>query len=269
LLGSPVALQNMYLPSGDLNMLPRTEFAPETSPRTLAWNVEFERELRQNLSFRLGYLDSNTSDLFLLNPLLGPGVANPAMALEDTGASHYRQAQAAVHFRPGENTDFTVSYTWSHATGDLNTISDTLILFQTPVIRPNASGLLPTDVPHRVLASGLFRFPWKLAFSPVVDIHSGFPYSNVDVLQNYVGAPDSLRFPVYFSMNIRVYRELTLHVPFREHAKPHKIHLGFYSINVTDHQNPHDVYNSVVSPYFGIFTGIDKRVNGMVLDLVQ
>lgn len=269
LLGPPVILQNMFLPSGSFNMLPPTAFAPQTSPRTLAWNVEFEHELRQNLSLRVGYLDSHTNDLFLLNPLLGPGVANPVMALEDTGASHYRQAQVAVHYRPGENTDFTVSYTWSRATGDLNTLSDTLILFQAPVIRPNASGLLPTDVPNRVLASGLFRLPWKLAFSPVVDIHTGFPYSDVDIFQNYVGAPDSLRFPLYFRTDIRLYRELTLHVPFREHSKPHKIHIGFYSTNVTNHQNPHDVYNNVVSPYFGIFTGIDKRVDGMVLDLVQ
>lgn len=269
LLGPPVTLQNLYLPSGDPNIPAGTQSAPETSPRTLAWNVAFEREVRQNLSVRLGYLDSNTSDLFLLNPLLGPGVANPVMALEDTGASHYRQAQLAVHYRPGENTDFTVSYTWSRALGDLNTLSDTLILFQAPVIRPNVSGLLPTDVPHRVLATGLFRFPWKLAFSPVVDIHSGFPYSNVDILQNYAGAPDSLRFPIYFAMDVRFYREMSLRVPFREHSKPRKIRLGFYSTDVTNHQNAHDVYNNVVSPYFGIFTGYSKRVDGMVLDLVQ
>jgi Carboxypeptidase regulatory-like domain/TonB dependent receptor-like, beta-barrel len=269
LLAPPITLQNVYLPSGNPSMLPGTQFAPQTSPRTLAWNVEVEHEIRQNLSVRMGYLDTNTSDLFLLNPLLGPNAANPLMALEDTGVSHYRQAQVAAHYRPGEKTDFTVSYTWSRALGDLNTLSDMLILFQAPVIRPNVSGLLPTDVPHRVLASGLFRFPWKLAFSPIVDIHSGFLYSNVDVLQNYVGVPDSLRFPIFFSMNIRVYREMKLRVPFREHSKPHNIRLGFYSINVTNHQNAHDVYNNVASPYFGIFTGYDRRVDGMVLDLVQ
>ena len=269
LLGPPVTLQNVYVPSGDPNVLPGTQSPPETSPRTLAWNVELEREVRQNLSVRLGYLDSNTNDLFLLNPLLGPGVANPVMALEDTGASHYRQAQVAVHYRPGENTDLTISYTWSRALGDLNTLSDTLILFQSPVIRPDVSGLLPTDVPHRVLATGLFRFPWKLAFSPVVDIHSGFLYSNVDVLQNYAGAPDSLRFPVYFSMDVRFYREMTVRVPFREHSKPRKIRLGFYSTDVTNQRNAHDVYNNVASPYFGIFTGYARRVDGMVLDLVE
>src|SRR4029077_9418766 len=137
------------------------------------------------------------------------------------------------HYRPSERTDLTVSYTWSRAQGDLNTLSDTLILFEAPVIRPNASGILPSDVPHRVLASGVFRLPWKLAFSPVVDVHSGFPFSNVDVLQNYVGVPDSVRFPMYFSMDARLYREITLHMPRLERSRRHKVRLGIYSTDIT------------------------------------
>ena len=269
LTGQPIILQNAYLPSGIPTLTSGPQFGPETSPRTFVWNVEFEREVRRNVSLRVGYLDNHTTDLFLLDPMLGATAGNGMLALRNTGASHYRQAQVTAHYRPGENADLTVSYTWSRAEGDLNTLADTLILFEAPVIRPNVSGILPSDVPHRVLASGLFRLPWKLAFSPVVDVHSGFPFSNMDVLQNYVGIPDGLRFPTYFSMDARIYREMTLHLPFMAHSNARKIRLGIYSTDLTNHQNPHDVFSNITSPIFGQFAGFQRRVDGMVLDLVQ
>jgi hypothetical protein len=268
-MGAPILLQNAYLPSGVPAVMPMTGFGPETSPRTFTWNAEFEREVRTNLSLRVGYLENHTNDLFILDPQVHASTGNSILALRNTGSSNYRRAEVAAHYRPGENADLNISYTWSRAEGDLNTLSDTLILYAAPVIRPNAYSILPSDVPHRVLASGVFRLPWKIEASPVVDIHSGFPYSNVDVLQNYVGVPDSLRFPTYFSMDARVYREINLHVPFTERSKRRKIRLGFYSTNLTNHQNAHEVYSNVASPYFGIFTGIDRRVDGMVLDLVE
>ena len=81
--------------------------------------------------------------------------------------------------------------------------------------------------------------------------------------------PDGLRFPTYFSMDTRIYREFPLHFPFMERSKNRKIRLGFYSTDVTNHHNPHDVYNNVTAANFGQFAGFQKRVDGVVLDLVQ
>jgi hypothetical protein len=269
LLGPPTILQSAYLPAGAPAIMPSTQLDPETSPRTFTWDVEIEHEVRKNVSLRVGYLDNQTTGLFVLDPLLSLTGGNGILALRNTGASHYRQAQVAAHYRPNDNTDLNVSYTWSQALGDLNTLSDTLILYESPVIRPNVSGILPGDVPHRVLASGVFHLPWKMAISPVVDVHSGFPYSNLDTVQQYVGLPDSWRFPTYFSLDARLYREITLHLPLTERSKVRKIRLGIYSTDVTNHQNPHDVFSSVTSPLFGQFAGFQRRVDGMVLDLVQ
>jgi hypothetical protein len=270
LVGQPIVLQNAYLLAGTNVMTPGAGLSsPETSPRTFTWNVEFEREVRKNVSLRVGYLDNHTTQIFLVDPVLSATGGNGIMGLRNTGDSHYRQAQLTAHYRPGERTDLTVSYTWSRALGDLNTLSDTRILFESPVIRPNASGLLPSDVPHRVLATGVFHLPWNVAFSPVADVHSGFPYSNLDVLQNYVGTPDSVRFPTYFSLDVRIYREIPLRALFGERAKSHKIRLGMYSTDVTNHQNPHDVFSSIASPIFGTFAGFQKRIDGMVLDILE
>jgi hypothetical protein len=137
------------------------------------------------------------------------------------------------------------------------------------VIRPDAVANLNSDIPDRLITWGEFSLPWHLVFSPVVDVHTGFPYSNLNVLQNYVGEPNGERFPGFFSLDVRVYREVRLPVPFISKLKNHKFRLGLYSINVTNHSNPRDVFYNVASPYFGHFVGLQHRVDGLVIDLVN
>lgn len=267
-VGQPIVLQNTYLLSGAAPTAPGVSVDPGSSPRTFSWNVELQHEVNKNLILRAGYLDSHTVDLFVLNPVLNATGGNGILALQNTGASQYRQADVTAHYRSARRFDLTASYVWSRARGDLNTLSDTFTPFEAPVIRPNVAGIRPTDVPYRVLASGLVRLPWKLVLSPVADLHSGLPYSAVDVLQNYVGVPNSSRFPTYFSVDARVYREIEVHLPFTEHSKTRKFRLGIYSTDVTNHQNPHDVYNNITSPIFGQFAGFQRRFDGLVLDMV-
>jgi hypothetical protein len=40
---------------------------------------------------------------------------------------------------------------------------------------------------------------------------------------------------------------------------------GVYSINLPNHGNFHDVYNNETSPFFGSFTGFQRRVDGFIL----
>jgi hypothetical protein len=101
----------------------------------------------------------------------------------------------------------------------------------------------------------------------VVDIHTGFPYSNVDVLQNYVGVPDSLRFPIYFSLNVKLSRDFMIPMSFKEKGKRRKINIGIFSLDVTNRLNPHDVFNNVTSPLFGVFAGFPRRLTGLVINL--
>lgn len=191
------------------------------------------------------------------------------LTLTNTGAAHYHRIEATVHARPFERGDLNISYIWSRSRGDLNTLSDTFIPFEQPVIRPDASAALPSDVPHRLVTWAILDLPFKLTLSPVVDVRTGLPYSNLDVLQNYVGAPNSLRFPTYFSLDARIYREFPLRLPFMARSTKRKIRFGVYTINLTNHRNPLDIYNNVTSPLFGQFTGFRHRVDGLVIDLVD
>ncbi|HEV7967331.1 MAG TPA: TonB-dependent receptor [Candidatus Acidoferrales bacterium] len=271
-LGRTITLQNVYLPGASIANLTSSEDVGD-SPRTFTWNIESETSIRKNITLRLGYYETHTDDLFLANPILpaaGTTASNGLLALENTGSAHYRQAQATARYSPSQKGEVNVSYSWSRARGDLNTLSDTFIPYQIPVIRPNAYGVQPSDIPNRLLVWGFVHVPfWSLVFSPVVDMHSGFPYSNYDVFQNYVGAPNSLRFPTYFTLDVKVYRDFPIHIPFKERPKGkiRKIRVGVYSLDVTNRQNPHDVFSTLGSPLFGQFDGFQRRFTGLALSL--
>ena len=270
--GSIITLQNVYLPGGSLAN-PANPEDLGNSPRTFTWNIESETSIRKNITLRVGYYETHTDDLFLVNPILpaaGTTATTGLLALENTGSAHYRQAQATARYSPSEKGEINVSYSWSRARGDLNTLSDTFIPFQIPVIRSNVYGVQPSDIPNRLLVWGFVHVPfWSLVFSPVVDMHSGFAYSNFDVFQDYVGVPNSLRFPTYFSLDVKVYRDFRIHIPFKERptSKVRKIRVGVYSLDVTNRQNPHDVFSTAGSPLFGQFDGFQRRFTGLALSL--
>jgi hypothetical protein len=269
LLGSPAAFQNAYLSSDPGLSTLRTVGDFGTSPRNFTWNLEVDRELTQTVILRLSYLQSQTRNLFVLNPLPGRVGQDSTLGLAATGSSHYRELEATVRFRFSPRSELSVSYVRSQARGDLNTLSDIFVPFEQPVIRSNAYTRLNSDIPNRLVSSGIFQLPWKLTFSSVIDLHTGFGYSEVDALQNYVGTPNSQRFPTFFSLDIKVYREFQFQFSFLGRVKNLKFRFGFYSLNVTNHSNPHDVYNNITSAYFGDFAGFYHRVNGLVIDIVH
>ncbi len=265
LIGSPTPYLNAFVGNGVGALPSRVRLEPDSSPRSFVSNIEVDRQLWGNAVVRVSYIYSQTRDLFVVNPI--PSVFGSAglLGLFPTGQANYHEFEATLHFQPVHHADLNVSYIWSRARGDLNTVSNIFLPFGQPVIRPNVSGILPSDVPHRVVSWGVFHLPWSLTVSPVVDVHTGFPYSNVDVLQNYAGVPNGPRFPTFFSLDAQAYRDFHLHMPFTEHGSRHKVRVGLYSINLTNHGNFRDVYNNEASPFFGNFTGFQRRVDGFIL----
>lgn len=266
LLGS-TTYQNAYMATA-----PGGGFVPVgslgASPRNTTFHFEVDRQLLRNAAIRVGYLYSRTKDLYMVTPFAAAS-GNPALlGMTDTAASHYRELETTLHYRVREQADFNLSYVHSRAHGDLNALSSVYVPFEQPVIRPNVFGTLPQDIPNRVVGWGIFPLPHGIRLSSAVDVHSGFPYSKTDVLENYVGAPDSQRFPTFFSLDVKVYRDFQVRLPFSG-KKTRKIRFGLYSINLTNHANPLEVYSNVTSPVFGHFVGFQHRVEGFVLDAVN
>ncbi|HEV2382252.1 MAG TPA: TonB-dependent receptor [Terriglobia bacterium] len=234
-----------------------------TAPYATTWRVEVERQITRQLRARVSYLWSPTFDVFVADPTILPG-SGPATLLKNTGSSRYHQFEATAVYAPSERVHLSATYLHSQSRGDLNVLSELFGTFWQPIIRPNLFATLPSDVPDRFTVLGSIGLPRKIAFIPSLDVQSGFPYSNVDALQNYVGAPNSLRFPTYFTFDFSVYREF--HPPV---FKSHMVRLGIFSLNSTNRRNPTAVYNDTGSPYFGDFTGLGKRVSGFVFDIVK
>ncbi|HEY4978475.1 MAG TPA: carboxypeptidase regulatory-like domain-containing protein [Candidatus Acidoferrum sp.] len=268
-IGPSITYTNVYV--GSRNPLTATSLAsrPDTTPRNVTWNGEIERELRKDLRMKVGYIDSHTSYLFDVQPFTAAGGGPSFMGLTNTGSSDYRELEATLHYTLREHDQVNGSYIWSRARGDLNSLSHVAIPFAAPVIRPDVYGILPSDVPNRVVAWGIFALPWKLTFSPLVDVHSGFAYSPIDVRQQYVGTPNGQRFAEYFSLDLKLYRQFR--VPFlgNRSGKAHHIRLGVYTLNVTNHHNYNAVYNNVTAPNFGSFAGFLYRHEGMIIDFVD
>lgn len=267
--GPPITYTSVY--TGAVNPLNSSAFPnkPNTTPRNVTWNGSVEREIIRNVRLRASYLDSHTTYLFTAEPFTALDGGNSYIGLTNAGSSHYKEFETSVRYTFRKRDMVNGSYIWSHSRGDLNSLSNVYIPFAAPVIRPNVYGILPSDIPDRLVAWGIFALPWKLTFSPLVDVHSGYPYSAIDVQQQYVGTPNGQRFDQFFSLDLKLYREFR--VPFlgNRSGKVHHMRLGVYTLNVTNHMNFNAVYNNVASPNFGNFAGFLYRHEGAIIDFVD
>ena len=260
--------ENEYIANGSGPIALRVRHAPNTSARSLVSSAELDRTVWSGAVLRLGYVHSTTNDLFVVNPvdLTESGQANSVLGLFSTGKENYSQAEATFRFHPIKEGELNISYIWSRSRGDLNTLGDIFIPFEQPVIRPDAYGIRPSDIPHRLVAWGTFHFPYAFVFGPVVDVHTGFPYSKVDERQGYVGMPNGQRFPTFFSVDFQVYRDFR--IPLKR-VGTRKVRLGLYMINLTKHGNFNEVYDNITSPRFGEFTGFQRQQTAFLLSVVN
>lgn len=267
-IGTPEPFANVYVANGPGPLSSRIRRTPDTAPRTFLANFQVDRQLSERSGLRLAYTYSRTYNLFIINPLTAAG-GSSFLALSNSGVSRYHEFEATLHFQPVRHSNLNLSYIWSQNRGDLNTSSEIFVPFEQPVIRPNAFSIAPSDVPNRFVAWGLFHLPWEITLGPVVDIHTGLPYSNVDVLQNYAGKPDGQRFPTFFSLDTKIYRDFHLPLHGVDRSSKRKVRLGLYSINLTNHKNYNDVFRNITSPFLGQFAGFEHRINGFVLEIVE
>ena len=265
LQGSPVTYVNAY---GELNRQGgwvASPTFPGIMPYDLTWSLEADRELHPRVMVRLSYISSTAYDQYIVNPFTDLATG-PAMLLTAHGASVYKEWESTAHIRLTGFSELNVSYVYSKARGDLNTLAQLFVPFEDPVIRPNAYSNLASDTPNRIVSWGRFKTHlWGIEAGPVADFHSGFPYSTVDVRQNYIGAPNIERFPLFFSLDMKLSKEFHLPLPF---LKKHMMRGSLMIFNLTNHSNPRDVFNNIASPYFGHFVGDQHRFFDSALDVL-
>jgi Carboxypeptidase regulatory-like domain len=211
------------------------------NPRSTAWNLALSREIVHGLVVEAGYEWRRTTDDFAVSPLCA---ASCILALQNRGDQSYREFQIRGRYQFHHNT-LNASYVRSSAYGDLNDFFQFYGNSPKAVVQTDGSDRLSYDAPNRVLVWGEFQLPWKFTALPVVDVHTGFPYSVQDVYRQYVGPRNSERYPQFQSVDLQV-----LH-PIR--IKKLKGRAGFTVFNLFNHDNPRDVQTIQESPRFAQF----------------
>jgi hypothetical protein len=224
------------------------------NPRSEVWNLEVDRQVTSDFLVRVAYQQRNTVHDFYLNPF-GSG-PNGVLALSGRGSDIYKELQITARYRIHRST-LNASYVRSHAYGDLNDFNQFFGNDPQAVIQPNQRGRLNFDAPNRFLAWGEIAAPWKFTVAPVLDIHTGFPYSTTNQYREFVGPRNELHYPRFVSTDLQVLRQIRL--PFKEkHAR-----VGFGVFNVFNRANYRDVQNDLDSPRFGeFFNGISRTFHG-------
>ena len=265
-LGPAVTYQNYYLKFNEQgNSIVPTGEKLGSTPYNVTWNAEFDQEFRPGVVGRVSYLASRTSNEFTVDPKLVSST-NGLLLLSNRGASRYHELETTLRVRPRASADINISYVQSAARGDLNTMSSVFVPYEQPVIRPNLFATLPTNIPHRLVTWGRFALPRQFTVSPLLDWHSGFPYSSFDALQNYVGPPNDQRFPAFLSLDLQVTKQFR--IPFVPWFRKHPLTGGVRVFNLTDHGNFRDVYSNVTSPYYGHYAGFQHRFFDVSLDIL-
>jgi outer membrane receptor for ferrienterochelin and colicin len=218
-------------------------------PYNLGVTFQFDRELHKNLLFRFGVEFRNGFREFFVNPSQSTS-GSAQLGLHNSGRLNYREFLCMLRWRPHENTTLIASYVRSRAWGELNDYNQFFGNFSSPLIRANQYGPLSHDAPNRVLFWGIIQLPKRLQFVPIVDVHSGFPYSNVGVNWDYVGKRNQAgRFPTFIGLDAKI--QYPFDFKFRGH---HIQFLGGLKIsNILNHFQPRDVQQYVGSPFYGTF----------------
>lgn len=233
------------------------------NPRSTAWNIQLDRELFPNLLLRTGFQQRDTVHDFVLDPIRTP--EGSFLSLSNRGRNRYREFEVTTRYRLGERSQLTASYVRSAATGDLNDFNQFFGNSAQPVIRPNERSRLPFDAPNRFLFWADVTLPKKTTLSPVLDLHTGFPYSVVNEERDFVGRRNQAgRFPQFSSFDLQVLKEVKM--PFA--GRKYRARVGFKVFNLFNSFNPRDVQNNLASPRFGtFFNSVERTFRGkFILD---
>jgi hypothetical protein len=221
-------------------------FGSLRNPRSAAWNVEVDRQVLEKLAVRVAYQRRATHDALVVNP-----IAN-SLTVSNAGRDTYREFQVTAAYQVRRHT-VNASYVRSRAFGDLNDFNQFFGNAPTAVIEPNARGRLSFDAPNRILLWGEFAAPMKITIMPVLDLHTGFPYSIENQYREYVGPRNVERYARFTSLDLQVTRE------FRIPRIGKKAKVGFSVFNILNHFDPRDVQNNLDSYRFGSFFNSPPR----------
>jgi hypothetical protein len=227
------------------------------TPRSVSWNIEFDREWIKNLVVRLGYQQRQGTREYILDPLESE-TNNSTLLLSNAGRSRYKEFQITARYTFHDRDELNASYVRSRAIGDLNDFNSYYANFENPIIRSNERSLLPYDAPNRFLFWGNFGIKYGITVAPVLEVRNGFPVSAIDEDRNFVGPRNRAgRYPDFLSLDLQVMKAVSAPGRFSE---KYRFRVGVKVFNLTNHFNPRDFQNNLASNAYGSFyNGVARK----------
>ncbi len=226
------------------------------APRFLNWSLGVERRLPGQVHTKFEFLEKAGRDGFnFTNPAADAGAPGGTFLLSNARRDRYDAFQVIARRDFRNNHALLAAYTRSAARTN-RVLEFTL---DNPIFGPQGRGPLPWDTPNRIVSWGWLPLPHfpKFDFAYSLEFHDGFAYSVVNQNQQLVGAPDTWRFPAYFSFNPAVERR------FFFFGYEWALRAGIE--NITGRLNPQFVNNNIDSAQFGQFSGTAHRTfNGRI-----
>ena len=178
-------------------------------PRTTRFNLGYERELASDLAASLDFVyargdllasnvDANapapSRDAFgrpvysgeRINPNYGTMLVRDSLARSD-----YVALTAGLRRRFRDGIQFQAHYTWSRdRSNDDNERSSGSLTLTDPSDPDYDWGISSRDIPHRLVASGVFTLPFDILASGILTAQSGSPYTALDPRVGFHNHPD-------------------------------------------------------------------------------
>jgi hypothetical protein len=214
-------------------------------------SMAFEQKLPKTTYLRVELMDRRSSNIWtFVNPgasTLPNGPFFGQFLLTNDRRDHYDSATLNLRHVFKQNHVVFASYTRSRAL----TNADFGYSLDSILFSPQAGGPLAWDTPNRFLSWGWLPLPHKFDGAYTLDWRTGFPYSLQNDSQEVVGAPDSQRFPSYFSLDLSLERRFTFF------GYQWAIRGGID--NITKHSNYTFVNSNIDSPDFRSYSGAPGR----------
>jgi len=215
------------------------------SPESTNWSLQIDHRFANVVVVRARYIQSHAQGLMTIRP------TPVAYVLGGNGLARSQQFEVMTKVAWKRGGQLLFSYVHSDAIAHINDFSEYLGDFAAPLIRQDYLAEPAGNIPNRFLAWGVLPLQHGFQIAPVLEWRTGFPYSAVNAAQNYVGPPNSLRYPEFFSADLRVSKD----IQFKNHA----FRVSVSGFNLTNHWNPEAVRWNTADPLFGQTLGQRPR----------
>lgn len=220
------------------------------APRFISWSLALEKKLPRAVFLKAEFTHRNGIHDFVYNTVNSASAGT--FVLQNTRQDFYRALEISLRRNFRNNYLITGSYVRSRTRS--NQVLDFNV--DSPILSSQAAGPYSWDAPNRFLSWGylpFFKLPviHKVDLAYSAEIRDGFPFNVLSDQQQLHGAPDSLRFPHYFTLNLQLEKRFHL--------------FGYYWAlrggfdDITDHRNYMVVNNDINSPQFLTFSTYTGR----------